>query len=92
MESCAYCIVNSESTAFGPSYDYPGDEYLLQLKECTRDVRAHLASFVFSAKKIDVQVMISVNFFLTYSDTEPGTSTFSQTSIHNHHHKTCFRD
>ena len=34
--------VNSESSACGPSYDYPDDEGLVQLKDCTRDVRAHL--------------------------------------------------
>ena len=55
MESCANRAfsetVNSESTACGPSYDYPGDEDLVQLNECTRDVKAHLASFgCFSAK------------------------------------------
>ena len=56
MESCANRAfletVNSESTVCGPSEDYPGDEDLFQLKECTRAVRAHLANFVFfSAKK-----------------------------------------
>ena len=55
MESCANRAfletVNSESTVCGPSEDHPGDEDLVQLKECTRAVRAHLANFVFSAKK-----------------------------------------
>ena len=44
MKSCAYRAfletVNSESAVCGPSKDYPGDEHLVQLKECTRDVRA----------------------------------------------------
>ena len=26
-------------TACGPSYDYPGDENLVKLKDCTRDAR-----------------------------------------------------
>ena len=55
MESCAKRAVletaNSESTACGPRYDYPGDEDLVQLKECTRDAKAHLASCFFPAKK-----------------------------------------
>ena len=73
--------VNSESTVCGPSEDYPGGEDLFQLKEGTRDARAHLASFAFSAKKIDVQVLVSV-FFLIYSDTDPGTaSTFSEKNL-----------
>ena len=63
MESCAYKVfsetVNSESTVCGSSDEYPGDEDLIQPKECTRDLRAHLASFgFFLAKKIDVQVLI----------------------------------
>ena len=55
MESCANRAfletANSGSTACGPRYEYPGDEDLVQLKECTRDARAHLATFFFSAKK-----------------------------------------
>ena len=48
----------------GPSYNYPGDEDLSLLKECTRDVREPISpALVFSAKKIDVQVLVSV-FFL----------------------------
>ena len=67
-----------KSTACGPSYDYPGDENLVNLKDSTRDERAHLASFVclfvcFLAKKI--QVLVSYRF-LTYSYTDPGTSIF----------------
>ena len=69
-------------TACGPSDDYPGDEDPVQLKECTRDARANLASFFFR-EKIDVQVLVSV-FFVTSSDTDPGTSTFPRKSIHNH--------
>ena len=39
----------------GPSYDYPGDEDLVQLKECTRDVREPISpALVFFAKKIDI--------------------------------------
>ena len=57
MESCAKRAfletANSESTACGPRYDYPGDEDLVQLKECTRDAKAHLASFFFSSEKIE---------------------------------------
>ena len=46
-----------KSTACGPSYDYPGDENLVKLKDCTTDARAHLASFdFFFAKKIEVLV------------------------------------
>ena len=48
MESGAYSTlletVNTKSTVCGPSYDYPDDEDLVQLKT-TRDVRVHLASF-----------------------------------------------
>ena len=55
MECCPYRAlletVNSESTACVPRYDYPGDEDLVQLKGCTRDVRAHLVSFVFFLQK-----------------------------------------
>ena len=51
MESCAKRAfletANSESTTCGPRYDYPGDEDVAQLKECTRDAKAHLASFFF---------------------------------------------
>ena len=51
----------------GPSYDYPGDEDLVQLKECTRDVREPTSpALVFSAKKIDVQVLVSVFFFFFF--------------------------
>ena len=68
MESCAKRAfletANSESTACGPRYDYPGDEDLVQLKECTRDAKAHLASFFFSGEKIDVQELVSVFFNL----------------------------
>ena len=68
MESCAYSYralietVNMTSTAFGPSYDYPGDENLVKLKDCTQDARAHLVSlfYFFSAKKI--QVLVSFRF------------------------------
>ena len=51
-----------KSTACGPGYDYPGDENLVKLKDCTTDARAHLASFdfVFSRKKI--QVLVSFRF------------------------------
>ena len=55
MESCAYKVfletVNSESTVGGSSDEYPGDEDLIQPKECTRDLRAHLASFGFFLAK-----------------------------------------
>ena len=42
-----------KSAACGPSYDYPGDEHLVKLKDRTTDARAHLASFdfFFSRKK-----------------------------------------
>ena len=52
-----------KSTACGPSYDYPGDENLVKLKDCKTDARAHLASFdffFFFAKKI--QVLVSFRF------------------------------
>ena len=51
-----------KSTACGPSYDYPGNENLVKLKDCTTDARAHLASFdfFFFAKKI--QVLVSFRF------------------------------
>ena len=51
-----------KSTACGPSYDYPGDENLVKLKDSTTDARAHLASFdfFFFAKKI--QVLVSFRF------------------------------
>ena len=64
-------------TACGPSYDYPGDKNLVKLKDCTRDARAHLASFgcFILAKKI--QVLVSFRF-LTYSYTDPVTSIFLQ--------------
>ena len=35
-----------KSTACGPSYDYPGNENFVKLKDCTRDARARLASLV----------------------------------------------
>ena len=70
-------------TACGPSYDYPGDENLVKLKDCTRDARRPSPScqlwllllfFFFFAKKIQ----LSVSFrFLTYSYTDPGSSIFS---------------
>ena len=78
MESCAKRAVletaNSESTACGPRYDYSGDEDLVQLKECTRDAKAHLASFFFSREKIDVQVLVSV--FLTYRNADPRSAKY----------------
>ena len=50
MEFCAYRALlettNSESTACGPNYDYPGDEDLAKL-DYTRDARAYVASFFF---------------------------------------------
>ena len=52
-----------KSTACGPSYDYPGDENLVKLKDCTTDARAHLASFdifFFFCEKI--QVLVSFCF------------------------------
>ena len=51
-----------ESCANRASDDYPGDADLVQLKECTRDARAHLASFSFFREKNDVQVLESVVF------------------------------
>ena len=62
-----------KSTVCGPSYDYPGDENLVKLKDCTRDARAHPVRFYlfifFPRKKI--QVLVSFRF-LTYSYTDPG--------------------
>ena len=65
MESCAKRAVletaNSENTACGSRYDYTGDEDLVQLKECTRDAKAHLASFFFPQK--NRRSSISVRYF-----------------------------
>ena len=68
-------------------YNFSGDDDLVKLKECTRDLRAHLSSFVFvRKKKTDVQVLVAVFGFLTDSNGDPGTSIFCQKkSIHNHH-------
>ena len=52
-----------KSTACGPSYDYPGDENLVKLKDCTTDARAHLASFDFFFREKNSS--ISVIRFLT---------------------------
>ena len=52
-----------KSTACGPSYDYPGDENLVKLKDCTTDARAHLASFDFFFFVKKIQVLVS--FFFT---------------------------
>ena len=51
-----------KSTACGPSYDYPGDENLVKLKDCTTDATAPLPAliFFFFAKKI--QVLVSFRF------------------------------
>ena len=66
MESCVKRAfletANSESTACGPRYDYPFDEGLVQLKEFTRDAKAHLASFFFFPRK-NRRSRISVSFF-----------------------------
>ena len=60
-------------------YDNSGDDGLVKLKDCTRDLRAHLSSFsFFRKKKIDVQVVVSVFVFLTYSNADPGTSIFCE--------------
>ena len=59
-------------------YDYSGDDDLVKLKDCTRDLRAHLSSFGFSAKNIDVQVLVSGFGFLTYSNADPGKSIFCE--------------
>ena len=57
-----------KSTACGLSYDYPGDENLVKLKDCTTDARTHLASFdIFSAKKI--QVLVSFRFLTSITHT-----------------------
>ena len=55
-------------------YDYSGDDDLVKLKDCTRDLRTDLSSFGFSAKKIDVQVLVSGFGFLTYGNADPGKS------------------
>ena len=80
-----------KSTACGPSYDYPGDENLVKLKDCTTDPRAHLASFdffFFREKSSSISVISFFNFNYTY----PGTSIFSrkkkkkkERNIHNRH-------
>ena len=79
-----------KSTACGPSYDYPGDENLVKLKDCTTDARAHLASFdfFFREKNSSISVISFFNFNYTY----PGTSIFSrkkkkkkERNIHNRH-------
>ena len=65
-----------KSTACGPSYDYPGDENFLKLKDCTRDARARLASFVFIfSRKFFKSILVSFRF-LSYSYTDHGTSIF----------------
>ena len=63
VESCAkgaflrLQIVKVLLVGSGPSYDYPGNEDLVQLKECARDVREPISpALVFSAKKIDVHL------------------------------------
>ena len=64
-----------KSSACGPSYDYPGDENLVKLKDCTTDARAHLASFdffFFREKNLSISVISFFNFNYTY----PGTSIF----------------
>ena len=49
MASCTYRTLletlNRENGACGPRIDFPDDEDLVQLKDCSRDVTAHLASF-----------------------------------------------
>ena len=66
-----------KSTACGPSYDYPGDENLVKLKDCTTDARAHVTSlifFFFCEKNSSISVISFFNFNYTY----PGTSIFSR--------------
>ena len=75
-----------KSSACGPSYDYPGDENHVKLKDCTTDARAHLASFdfFFREKNLSISVISFFNFNYTYR----GTSIFSrkkkkERNIHN---------
>ena len=51
-----------KSTACGPSYNYPGDENLVKLIDCTTDARAHLASFDFFFSRKKIQVLVSFRF------------------------------
>ena len=77
-----------KSTACGPSYDYPGDENLVKLKDCTTDARAHLASFDFFFREKNSSMCHS---FFNFNYTYPGTSIFSrkkekkERNIHNRH-------
>ena len=68
-------------------YAFSCDDDIVKLKDCTKDLRAHLSSFdFFRKKKIDVQVLVSVFGFLTDSNGDPGTSIFCEKKKTNHNY------
>ena len=55
---------------------------LLVGQAVTSLVMITLSSFFFSAKKLDVQVLVSVFVFLTYSNADPGRLIFCKKKIY----------
>ena len=45
---CSYITLQGRSSTCGQSSDYPGHFECISLKDCTRDVSSHLASFKLS--------------------------------------------
>ena len=45
---CSYITLQGRSSTCGQSSDYPGHFECVSLKDCTRDVSSHLASFKLS--------------------------------------------